>query len=60
MFGNPYCVDSLPPSQITSSNHLLIHFYSDESGTSTGFKLEYSATSKNTYKAFALRAKKKD
>ena len=49
MLGNPHCGDSLPTSQITSGNHLLIHFYSDESGTSTGFKLEYNATSKKTY-----------
>ena len=56
MLGNPYCGDSLPPSQITSSNHLLIHFYSDESVTSTGFKLEYNATSKNTYKVLCVES----
>ena len=50
MLGNPYCGDSLPPSQTSSRNQLFFHFYSDESGTSTGFKLEYIATSKDPYK----------
>ena len=44
-----YCGDSLPPSQISSSNHLFIYFYSDNSGSGTGFKLEYNATSKNPF-----------
>ena len=30
MLGNPYCGDSLPPSQISFSNHLFIHFHSDD------------------------------
>ena len=55
MLGNPYCGDSLPPSQISSSNHLFFHFHSDHYGTSTGFKLEYNATSKNTAKYKVLR-----
>ena len=46
----PYCGDSLPPSNISSSNHLLIYFQSDQIVTDTGFKLEYNATSKNSYK----------
>ena len=45
-----YCGYSLPGSQISSSNHLFIHFQSDRLGTETGFKLEYNATSKNSYK----------
>ena len=48
--GNPYCGDSRPPSQISSTNQLFFHFQSDGSNTGTGFKLEYNATSKNTYK----------
>ena len=44
MVGNPYCGDSLPPSQISSSNHLFIHFYSGRTGTGIGFKMEYNAT----------------
>ena len=44
-----YCGDSLPPSQISSSNQLFFHFHSDELDTATGFKLEYNATSKNYY-----------
>ena len=47
MLGNQYCGDSLPPSQISSSNQLFFHFHSDHSDTATGFKLEYNATSKN-------------
>ena len=48
--GKSYCGYSLPGSQISSSNHLFIHFHSDMLGTETGFKLEYNATSKNSYK----------
>ena len=47
MLGNPYCGDSLPPSQISSNNQLFIHFYSNQFNTGTGFNLEYNATSKN-------------
>ena len=50
MLGNPYCGDSLPPSQTSSSNELFFHFYSDFVSTGTGFKLEYIATSKSPYK----------
>ena len=50
MLGNPYCGDSLPPSQTSSSNQLFFHFNSDVVHTGTGFKLEYTATSKNPYK----------
>ena len=50
MLGNPYCGDSLPPSQTSSSNRLFFHFYSDHANTGTGFKLEYTATSKDPYK----------
>ena len=46
MLGNPYCGDSLPPSRISSSNHLFFRFISDFYGTATGFRLEYNATSK--------------
>ena len=46
----PYGGDSLPPIQISSSNHLFIYFYSDNHGSGTGFKLEYNATSKNPFK----------
>ena len=47
--GNPYCGDSLPPSQTSSRNQLFFHFYSNYVSTGTGFKLEYIATSKNPY-----------
>ena len=56
MLGNPYCGDSLPPSQTSSSNHLFLHFHSDSSGTGTGFKLEYSATSKNVFKILCYKS----
>ena len=51
---NPICGDSLPPNRISSSNHLFIHFESDQSHTGTGFKLEYNATSKCPYKVLVL------
>ena len=41
-----YC-DSTPSSLISSGNHLFIHFHSGYIGTGTGFKFEYSVTSKN-------------
>lgn len=50
LLGNPYCGYSMPPSQISSSNHLFIHFHSNYHVTRTGFKVQYSATSKNQYK----------
>ena len=49
MLGNPYCGDSMPPSRISSSNHLFFHFHSDSDITGAGFKLEYNATGKNPY-----------
>ena len=58
MLENPYCGDSLPPSQISSSNQLFIHFHSDGSDTGTGFKLEYNETSKNPSKHYMFRARK--
>jgi hypothetical protein len=58
MLGNPYCGNSLPPSQTSSSNQLFFHFQSDQG---TGFILEYNATSKNPYKvkSCALRELRK-
>ena len=50
MLAGPYCGDSLPPSQISSTNQLFFHFHSGFLDTGTGFKLEYNATSKNSYK----------
>ena len=41
-----YC-DSIPSSQISSSNHLFIHFHSDSANAGPGFKLEYNTTSKS-------------
>ena len=46
MLGNPYCGDSLPPSQISSSNHLFFHFHSNYGIAGTGFKIEYYPTRK--------------
>ena len=45
MMGN-YCGDSIPPSQVSSINEILIHFHSDWSGTESGFKMEYNPTGK--------------
>ena len=50
MLAGPYCGDSLPPSQISSSNNLFIYFHSNFYYTETGFKLEYNSTSKNPNK----------
>ena len=36
-----YCDDSIPPSHISSSNKILIHFQSDGSVTRAGFQMEY-------------------
>ena len=37
-----YCGDSIPPSYVSSSNEMSIHFQSDGSATKTGFKMEYN------------------
>ena len=36
-----YCGDSIPPSLVSSSNEILIHFHSDYSETEAGFQMEY-------------------
>ena len=41
-----YCGDSIPPSHISSSNEILIHFQSDGSVTYAGFQMEYYPTGK--------------
>ena len=53
-----YCY-SAPSTKISSSNQLFFHFHSNGYGTSTGFKLEYNAKSKNLGH-FVSRAKKQD
>ena len=37
-----YCGDSIPPSHVSSSNEILVHFQSDGSVTYSGFKMEYN------------------
>ena len=37
-----YCGDSIPPSHVSSSNEVLIHFQSDGSVKRAGFKMEYN------------------
>ena len=45
-----YCGDSIPPSHVSSSNEILIHFHSDEATTEAGFQMEYNPTGKqNTF-----------
>ena len=44
-----YC-HSTPSSQISSSNHLFIHFQSGAYETFSGFKLKYNAISENLFK----------
>ena len=41
-----YCGDSIPPNHVSSSNSILIHFFSDAGATETGFKMEYNPTGK--------------
>ena len=41
-----YCGDSIPPSHVSSSNEILIHFRSDGIVTRPGFKIEYNPTGK--------------
>ena len=41
-----YCGDSIPPSHVSSSNEILIHFRSDGIATRPGFKIEYNPTGK--------------
>ena len=36
-----YCGNSIPPSNVSSNNEVLIHFYSNGYGTEGGFKMEY-------------------
>ena len=39
-----YCGDSIPPSHLSSSNEVLIHFHSDQYTEGAGFKMEYNPT----------------
>ena len=40
-----YCGDSIPPSLVSSSNEILIHFEADYyNGNNYGFKMEYTQT----------------
>ena len=41
-----YCGDSIPPSHVSSSNDILIHFQSDGSATRAGFKMDYNPLGK--------------
>ena len=41
-----YCGDSIPPNHVSSSNEVLIHFYSNIHTTEAGFQMEYNSTGK--------------
>ena len=42
-----YCGDSIPPSHVSSSNEMLIHFEADDdNANNNGFKMEYNPTGK--------------
>ena len=41
-----YCGYSIPPSHVSSSNKILVHFQSDVTGTGAGFQMEYNPTGK--------------
>ena len=44
-----YCGDSLPSSEVSSTNKVFIHFKTDGSSTRQGFKLEYHPNSKHIH-----------
>ena len=41
-----YCGASIPPSDVSSSNKIFIHFQSDPYYNQNGFKMEYNPTGK--------------
>ena len=41
-----YCGDTIPPTQISKGNELLIHFQTDVSGREKGFQIDYTTSSK--------------
>ena len=43
-----YCGNSIPPSHVSSSNEVLIHFQSDSVLPRAGFKMEYNLIGNNT------------
>ena len=45
-----YCGDSIPPSQVSSSNDVLIHFQSNGFATRAGFKMEYNPIGTHQFK----------
>ena len=40
-----YCGDSMPPSHISSSKEIVVHFETDGSGVDKGFEMIYYPTS---------------
>ena len=41
-----YCGASIPPSHISSSKEIMVHFETDDyNGNENGFKMEYNPTS---------------
>ena len=42
-----YCGDSIPPSHVSSSIKVLLHFQSDGDLTRAGFKMEYHPIGKD-------------
>ena len=41
-----YCGDSIPPSHISSSKEIMVHFETASWTTGNGFKMEYNPTGK--------------
>ena len=50
-----YCGDSIPPSHVSSSNEVLIHFQSNNWNTEAGFKMEYNPIGNTKAKFFLKR-----
>ena len=49
-----FCGSTIPTSQLSSTNEVLIHFQSDGSVTRNGFKLKYQGYSKLLCKVISL------
>ena len=46
-----YCGNSIPPSHVSSSNEILINFYSDGAVAGAGFQMEYNPTNSSSNSA---------
>ena len=58
-----YCVDSIPPSHISSSKEIIVGFktanWGDGHGPGNGFKMEYNPTGRHQFKTTLNNMKRK-